>query len=153
MDRGSWWATVHGVAKSRTQLNNWHFLSCGILALQPGIKPTLPELEGKVSTTGTIGKSPTLICFDVHFHLWICLTRAPPFYSLHFIYLAPFCFFLSSLFFYHYYYFLFVYVLVVSCGVKFTRDGAWAPCIGWAPALGGLSLNHWTAREIPLFCF
>ena len=22
MDRGAWWATVHGVAKSRTQLNN-----------------------------------------------------------------------------------------------------------------------------------
>ena len=22
MDRGAWWATVHGVAKSRTQVNN-----------------------------------------------------------------------------------------------------------------------------------
>ena len=22
MDRGAWWATVHGVAKSRTRLNN-----------------------------------------------------------------------------------------------------------------------------------
>ena len=27
MDRGAWWATVHGVAKSRTQLNNFHFHS------------------------------------------------------------------------------------------------------------------------------
>ena len=26
MDRGVWWATVHGVRKSRTQLNDFHFL-------------------------------------------------------------------------------------------------------------------------------
>ena len=26
MDRGVWWATVHGVTKSRTQLNDFHFL-------------------------------------------------------------------------------------------------------------------------------
>ena len=38
---------------------NTFFLS-GILALQPEIKPILPALEGKVSTTGTIGKSPHL---------------------------------------------------------------------------------------------
>ena len=25
MDRGTWWATAHGVAKSRTQLSKWHF--------------------------------------------------------------------------------------------------------------------------------
>ena len=25
MDRGSWWATVHGVAKSQTQLSDFHF--------------------------------------------------------------------------------------------------------------------------------
>ena len=25
MDRGGWWATVHGVAKSQTQLSNFHF--------------------------------------------------------------------------------------------------------------------------------
>ena len=25
MDRGAWWATVHGVAKSRAQLSNRHF--------------------------------------------------------------------------------------------------------------------------------
>ena len=24
MDRGAWWATVHGVAKSQTQLSDWH---------------------------------------------------------------------------------------------------------------------------------
>ena len=25
MDRGAWWATVHGFAKSRTQLSDFHF--------------------------------------------------------------------------------------------------------------------------------
>ena len=25
MDKGAWWATVHGVAKSRTQLSNFTF--------------------------------------------------------------------------------------------------------------------------------
>ena len=29
---------------------------CGILALQPGIEPTLPTLEGEVLTTGPPGK-------------------------------------------------------------------------------------------------
>ena len=29
MDRGAWWATVRGVAKSCTQLSNEHFLSAG----------------------------------------------------------------------------------------------------------------------------
>ena len=27
MDRGPWWATVHGVAKSQTRLSNLHFTS------------------------------------------------------------------------------------------------------------------------------
>ena len=27
MDRGAWWATVHGIAKNWTQLNNFHFHS------------------------------------------------------------------------------------------------------------------------------
>ena len=37
----------------------WFFghKACGILALQPGIKPTPPALEGKVLTTGPPGKS------------------------------------------------------------------------------------------------
>ena len=37
MDRGVWWATVHGVAKSWTRLSNFHFtymhkdIHCGII--------------------------------------------------------------------------------------------------------------------------
>ena len=32
--------------------------ACGVFALQPGIEPAPPELEGKVLTTGRPGKSP-----------------------------------------------------------------------------------------------
>ena len=32
MDGGAWWATVHGVAKSRTRLSNFHF-NYGVLVM------------------------------------------------------------------------------------------------------------------------
>ena len=38
MDRGAWWATVHGVAKSQTRLSDFTFLlriTCLILSLSP----------------------------------------------------------------------------------------------------------------------
>ena len=28
MNRGAWWGTAHGVAKSQTPLSDFHFLSC-----------------------------------------------------------------------------------------------------------------------------
>ena len=37
----------------------FHPEACGILASQPGIKPTLPTLEGEFLTTGLPGKYPT----------------------------------------------------------------------------------------------
>ena len=77
---------VHGVAKSQTQLRDFHFFTffcsyfldllwclvllfnlwphpeaCGISVLCPGIEPALPALEGRVLTTGPLGKS--LLCF------------------------------------------------------------------------------------------
>ena len=33
-DRGAWWATVHGVAKSRTQLSDFTFTSPGTVLLK-----------------------------------------------------------------------------------------------------------------------
>ena len=39
VDRGAWWATVHGVIKSQTQMSDFHFTSCGpnrILSLLSG---------------------------------------------------------------------------------------------------------------------
>ena len=32
MDRGAWWATVHGASKSWTQLSNFHFSDTRVLA-------------------------------------------------------------------------------------------------------------------------
>ena len=37
MDRGGWWATVHGVAKSRTRLSDFTF--AGVQLQQPGNQP------------------------------------------------------------------------------------------------------------------
>ena len=35
MDRGAWWAAVHGVAESRTRLSEFHFDSAGCRNSQP----------------------------------------------------------------------------------------------------------------------
>ena len=45
MDRGAWWAKVHGVAKSWTRLSGLtFFLSGGILVPRSGTEPTSPAL-------------------------------------------------------------------------------------------------------------
>ena len=47
MDRGTWWATVHGVAKGRTRLNDSHFhfyfTPHFVLHIQPGSLQALCE--------------------------------------------------------------------------------------------------------------
>ena len=43
MDGGAWWATVHGVAKSRTQLNN----EPGSPALQADALLSEPSVKGQ----------------------------------------------------------------------------------------------------------
>ena len=48
MDRGAWEVTVHGVAKSQTQLSNFHFHS----ATQIGGKPLLVEPLGTAGPRG-----------------------------------------------------------------------------------------------------
>ena len=40
MDRGSWWATVHGVPKSQTQLSTQSILPARGCAHQPGSSPS-----------------------------------------------------------------------------------------------------------------
>jgi len=42
MDRGAWWAIVHGVAKNRTQLSNSEYLSCKLF--QAGVDDCAGEL-------------------------------------------------------------------------------------------------------------
>ena len=48
IDRGAWWDTVHGVAKSWTRLRTH---TCGILVPQSGIEPESPALQGRLLTT------------------------------------------------------------------------------------------------------
>ena len=46
MDRGAWWATVHGVTKSRTRLSEFHFILQCILVwtvLSSAPKPHMPR--------------------------------------------------------------------------------------------------------------
>ena len=35
MDRGAWWATIHGVAKSRTRLSRFFLLSSSLSPTSP----------------------------------------------------------------------------------------------------------------------
>ena len=42
LDRGAWWATVHGVAKNRTQLSNFHIWKLSVHML---LKASLQDFE------------------------------------------------------------------------------------------------------------
>ena len=62
MDGGAWWATVHGVAKSRTRLSDFTPLSCTVWAsLVARVVKSLPAKAGDIRDTGSItgvGRSP-----------------------------------------------------------------------------------------------
>ena len=44
MDRGAWWATAHGVAKSQTRLRDFHTHT--IKMRNPGLECTFKEISG-----------------------------------------------------------------------------------------------------------
>ena len=44
MDRGAWWATAHGVAKSQTRLSDFHTHT--IKMRNPGLECTFKEISG-----------------------------------------------------------------------------------------------------------
>ena len=49
MDRGAWQATVHGIAKSRTQLSDFHFLSlCRNFSWNPSLY-SIPSFSGPMN--------------------------------------------------------------------------------------------------------
>ena len=53
MDRGAWWAAVHGVTKSQTQLSNFIF-SFHFHALEKEWQPTLAFLPGESQGQGSL---------------------------------------------------------------------------------------------------
>ena len=61
MDRGAWWAAVHGVAESRTQLSNFIF-TFHFHALEKDMATHSSFLPGESQGWGSL----------VGFHLWDC---------------------------------------------------------------------------------
>ena len=71
MDRGAWWATVHGVAKSQTRLNDFHTLIiAGLFGemhpphtdSEPSQKAGVPRMQGWLVFMG-LGPLPTFWLF------------------------------------------------------------------------------------------
>ena len=50
------------------------YKACGILVPWPGMEPAAPALEGKVSTTGSPGKSFHFVIISLHLCLCDCLS-------------------------------------------------------------------------------
>ena len=62
MGGGAWWAAIHGVAKSRTQLSDFTF-TFHFHALEKEMAPTLVFLSGESQGQGSL----------VGFCLWGCI--------------------------------------------------------------------------------
>ena len=59
MDRGAWWATVHGVAKSRTRLNDFTF-TFHFPALEKAMATHSSVLAWRIPGTGEPGGLPSM---------------------------------------------------------------------------------------------
>ena len=59
MDRGAWWAAVHGVAKSRTQLSDFPF-TFHIPALEKEMATHSSVLAWRIPGTGEPGGLPSM---------------------------------------------------------------------------------------------
>ena len=59
MDRGAWWAAVHGVAKSRTQLNDFTF-PFNFHALEKEMATHSSVLAWRISGTEEPGGLPSM---------------------------------------------------------------------------------------------
>ena len=59
MDRGTWWAAVHGVAKSQTRLSDFTF-TFHFHALQKEMAPHSSVLAWSIPGTGEAGGLPSM---------------------------------------------------------------------------------------------
>ena len=59
MDRGAWWATVHGVPKSRTRLSNFTF-TFHVHALEKAMATHSSVLAWRIPGTGEPGGFPSM---------------------------------------------------------------------------------------------
>ena len=74
MDGGAWWATIHGVAKSRTWLSDFTF-TFHFHALEKEMATHSSVLAWRISGTGEPGRLPSLGSHRVR-HDWSDLTAA-----------------------------------------------------------------------------
>ena len=74
MDRGAWWATVHGVARSRTRLSNFTF-TFHFYALEKEMATHSSVLAWRIPGTGEPGGLPSLGSHRVR-HNWSNLAAA-----------------------------------------------------------------------------
>ena len=74
MDRGAWWATVHGVAKSRTRLSDFTF-TFHFHALEKEMATHSSVLAWRIPGTGEPGGLPSLGSHGVG-HDWSDLAAA-----------------------------------------------------------------------------
>ena len=74
MDRGAWWATVHGVAKSRTRLSDFTFIF-HFHALEKEMATHSSVLAWRIPGTGEPGGLPSLGSHGVG-HDWSDLAAA-----------------------------------------------------------------------------
>ena len=103
MDRGAWWATVHGVAESRTRLNDFTF-TFHFHALEKEMAPHSSVLAGRIPGTGEPGGLPSVGSHRVG-HDWSDLAAAVggskgvhfvPSWPLHYITYSFCCYCLCS---------------------------------------------------------
>ena len=59
MDGGAWWAAVHGVTKSRTELSNFIF-TCHFHALEKAMAPHSSTLAWRIPGMGEPGGLPSM---------------------------------------------------------------------------------------------
>ena len=80
MDRGAWWAAVHGVAKSRTWLSSFTF-TFHFHALEKEMATHSSVLAWRIPGTGEPGGLPSMGLHRVG-HYWSDLAEAEQFISL-----------------------------------------------------------------------